>query len=135
MLGLGAAFLRDTLDDALTSKDAAERLGNAPVLAMVPMVNSWKKRKRTTVAASSDPTSPAAEAYRSLRTSVQFIKASENLRALLVTSPASAEGKTSPRSPTSGPCSPRRASGSCSSPATCAARGSADSSVLTRSRG
>ena len=46
MLGLGAAFLRDTLDDALTSKDAAERLGNAPVLAMVPMVNSWKKRKR-----------------------------------------------------------------------------------------
>ena len=95
MLGLGAAFLRDTLDDALTSKDAAERLGNAPVLAMVPMVNSWKKRKRTAVAASSDPTSPAAEAYRSLRTSVQFIRQAHNLRTLLVTSPASAEGKTS----------------------------------------
>ena len=95
LLGLGAAFLRDTLDDALTSKDAAERLGNAPVLAMVPMVSSWRKRKRSAVAASSDPTSPAAEAYRSLRTSVQFTRQAHNLRVLLVTSPASAEGKTS----------------------------------------
>ena len=80
MLGLGAAFLRDTLDDALTSKDSAERLGNAPVLAMVPMVSSWKKRKRSAVAVSSDPTSPAAEAYRSLRTSVQFTRQAHNLR-------------------------------------------------------
>ena len=45
MLGLGAAFLRDSLDDALTSKESAERLGRAPVLAMVPMVSSWKKGK------------------------------------------------------------------------------------------
>ena len=95
MLGLGGAFLRDTLDDTLTSKDPAERLGNAPVLAMVPMVSSWKKRKRSAVAVSSDPTSPAAEAYRSLRTSVQFTRQAHNLRTLLVTSPASAEGKTS----------------------------------------
>ncbi len=95
MLGLGAAFLRDSLDDALTSKDSAERLGKAPVLAMVPMVSSWKKRKRSAVAVSSDPTSPAAEAYRSLRTSLQFARQAHELRCLLVTSPASAEGKTS----------------------------------------
>ena len=43
LLGLGAAFLRDSLDDRLSSKDAAERFGAAPVIAMVPMVNSWRK--------------------------------------------------------------------------------------------
>jgi capsular exopolysaccharide synthesis family protein len=95
MLGLGAAFLRDSLDDALTSKESAERLGRAPVLAMVPMVSSWKKRKDAVVAVSSDPASPAAEAYQSLRTSLQFVRQAHELRTLLVTSPAAAEGKTS----------------------------------------
>jgi capsular exopolysaccharide synthesis family protein len=95
MLGLGAAFLRDSLDDALSSKEAAERSGGAPVIAMVPMVNSWRKRNDAVVASSSEPTSPAAEAYRSLRTSLQFARQAQELRTLLVTSPAAAEGKTS----------------------------------------
>ena len=95
MLGLGAAFLRDSLDDALTSKESAERLGRAPVLAMVPMVSSWKKGKGAVVAVSSDPASTAAEAYQSLRTSLQFVRQAHELRTLLVTSPAAAEGKTS----------------------------------------
>ena len=42
-----------------------------------------------------EPTSPAAEAYRSLRTSLQFARQAHELRTLLVTSPAAAEGKTS----------------------------------------
>jgi receptor protein-tyrosine kinase len=95
MLGLGAAFLRDSLDDALSSKEAAERSGGAPVIALVPMVNSWRKRDRAVVASSAEPTSPAAEAYRSLRTSLQFTRQAQALRTLLVTSPAAAEGKTS----------------------------------------
>lgn len=95
LLGLGAAFLRDNLDDALTSKESAERIGGAPVLAMVPMVNSWKKRGRPLIASSSEPTSAAAEAYRSLRTSLQFARQAHEIRTLLVTSPAAAEGKTS----------------------------------------
>jgi len=95
MLGLGGAFLRNSLDDTLASKEAAEQAAGAPVLAMIPMVNSWKRRKRAIVAASTDPTSPAAEAYRSLRTSVQFARQAHEFRALLVTSPAAAEGKTS----------------------------------------
>lgn len=95
LLGLGAAFLLDSLDDAVASKEAAEQTGGAPVLAMVPMVNSWKKRKRAIIAASTDPTSPAAEAYRSLRTSVQFARQAHEFRTVLVTSPAAAEGKTS----------------------------------------
>jgi capsular exopolysaccharide synthesis family protein len=95
VLGLGVAFLRDSLDDALSSKESAELLGAAPVLAMVPLVNSWKKRGEAVVASSSEPTSPVAEAYRSLRTSLQFARQAHNLKILLVTSPCSAEGKTS----------------------------------------
>ena len=95
MLGLGAAFLRDSLDDALSSKEAAERSAGAPVIAMVPMVTSWRKRNRAEVASTSAPTSPAAEAYRSLRTSLQFARQAQELHTLLVTSPAAAEGKTS----------------------------------------
>ena len=95
ILGLGAAFLRDSLDDTLSSKDAAEQLSGAPVLTMVPMVASWKRRDQPLVISVSHPLSPAAEAYRSLRTSLQFARQERELRTLVVTSPAAAEGKTS----------------------------------------
>jgi capsular exopolysaccharide synthesis family protein len=41
------------------------------------------------------PMAPAAEAYRSLRTSLQFARQERDLHTILVTSPAAAEGKTS----------------------------------------
>ena len=93
-LGIGAAFLQDTLKDGVSSKDRIERLGNAPVLAIVPAVASWKKHENPMVASKTEPTSPAAEAYRSLRTSVQFAQQERPLRTLLVTSPDASEGKT-----------------------------------------
>ena len=95
LLGLGAAFLRDSLDDALSSSEAVEKVAGAPVLAMVPMVSSWKKRDSAVVVSAAEPSSVAAEAYRSLRTSLQFTRQAHELRTLLVTSPAAAEGKTS----------------------------------------
>jgi polysaccharide biosynthesis transport protein len=95
ILGLGAAFLRHNLDEAVTSKNAAEQLGGSPVLGLVPMVTSWKRRSQAIVVSASRPTSPAAESYRSLRTSLQFARQGRDLRTILVTSPASSEGKTS----------------------------------------
>ena len=95
ILGLAFAFLRDSLDDALSSKEAAEQLSGVPVLAMVPMVAAWKKRDQPLVVSVSHPLSPAAESYRSLRTSLQFVRQERPLRTLVVTSPAAAEGKTS----------------------------------------
>ena len=47
------------------------------------------------IASTAEPTSPAAEAYRPLRTSVQFARQAHPLRTVLVTSPKAAEGKTS----------------------------------------
>jgi uncharacterized protein involved in exopolysaccharide biosynthesis len=93
-LGLGAAFLRDSLDDRLSPKDAAEQSGGIPVMGLVPMVAAWRKRESTLVVSVDQPTSPAAEAYRSLRTSIQFSRQERQLRSLVVTSPAAAEGKT-----------------------------------------
>ena len=92
-LGLGAAFLRDSLDDKLSSKEAAEHAAGAPVLAMTPVVTSWR-RQQPLVVVVADPTSPAAESYRSLRTSLQFVRQEGQLRSILVTSPGVAEGKT-----------------------------------------
>jgi tyrosine-protein kinase len=95
ILGLVGAFLRESLDDAVASKETAEEYGGATVLAAVPMVNSWKKRDKPLVVSLARPMSPAAEAYRSLRTSLQFARQERDLRMILVTSPAAAEGKTS----------------------------------------
>jgi len=95
ILGLGAAFLRESLDDAVSTKETAEEYGNATVLAAVPMVSSWKKRDKPLVVSLARPMSPAAEAYRSLRTSLEFARQERDLRTIVVTSPAAAEGKTS----------------------------------------
>jgi capsular exopolysaccharide synthesis family protein len=92
--GLAAAFVRDSLDDRLTSKEATEHAGGAPVLAMIPAVASWR-RSAPLVVTVTEPNSPAAETYRSLRASLQFARQERQLRALLVTSPGVSEGKTS----------------------------------------
>ena len=93
-LGVGAAFLRDSLDDTLTSGEAVERVGGAPVLATVPMVASWRKNANPVVISVTNPTSQPAEAYRSLRTSLQFVRNDGTMRIILVTSPNAGDGKT-----------------------------------------
>jgi capsular exopolysaccharide synthesis family protein len=93
-LGLGVAFLRDSFDDTLTSKEATERAGAVPVLAMAPLVPSWR-RENPLVITVAEPNSPAAESYRSLRTSLQFVRQEKQLCSLLLTSPGVSEGKTS----------------------------------------
>jgi succinoglycan biosynthesis transport protein ExoP len=93
-LGLGAAFLRDSLDDGLSSKEAVEHAAGVPVLVMVPSVSSRRRQKRVVVSAT-QPTSPAAESYRSLRTSLQFARQQRQLHIVMLTSPGVGDGKTS----------------------------------------
>jgi polysaccharide biosynthesis transport protein len=94
ILGVGAAFLRDNLDDTMTTGEAVERVGGTTVLATVPMVASWRKNTNPVVISVSDPTSQSAEAYRSLRTSLQFVRSDGTVRTILVTSPSAGDGKT-----------------------------------------
>jgi capsular exopolysaccharide synthesis family protein len=94
VLGIGAAFLRDNLDDTLATAEAVERVGGAPVLATVPMVGSWRKNANPVVISVTEPSSQPAEAYRSLRTSLQFVRNDATMRIILVTSPNAGDGKT-----------------------------------------
>jgi capsular exopolysaccharide synthesis family protein len=65
-----------------------------PVLGLIPLVGSWKDRDQTKLVSLTEPNSPAAEAYRSLRTSVQFLGLDRPLRIIEVTSASPGEGKT-----------------------------------------
>jgi polysaccharide biosynthesis transport protein len=91
LLGLGAAFLIDHLDDSIRNSDDLARLGSdVPVLAMVPNVSGRDNRPL----AISDPDNPAVEAYRNLRTNVQFLGIERQMHTIQVTSTRPAEGKT-----------------------------------------
>jgi capsular exopolysaccharide synthesis family protein len=96
LLGVGAAFAAEYFDDKVYTKDEAERLsGGVPVLAMIPRVRSWKRSKRPMLITEVDPFSPATEAYRSLRTALQFAGHDSQLKTILITSASGREGKTS----------------------------------------
>jgi capsular exopolysaccharide synthesis family protein len=95
LLGIGIAFLIEHLDDAVYSKEEAGRLaGDAPVLGMIPRIGSWKRRGDVVLASTASHNSSVAEAYRSLRTSLQFAGHDGNMKTILVTSPSPGEGKT-----------------------------------------
>jgi polysaccharide biosynthesis transport protein len=91
LLGLGAAFLIDHLDDSIRSADDLARLGtDLSVLAMVPNVTGRDSRPLSI----SDPVNPAVETYRNLRTNVQFLGIEGRVRSIQVTSARPGEGKT-----------------------------------------
>ncbi|MDP9387236.1 MAG: polysaccharide biosynthesis tyrosine autokinase [Actinomycetota bacterium] len=95
MLGVGLAFLFEYLDDTVKTKEDMERYaGGLPALGLVPAVPGWKDRKRPLVVSLSDPKSPVAEAYRTLRTSIQFMGLDRPMRTIQVTSPGAGEGKS-----------------------------------------
>ena len=94
IVGIAAAFIRDSLDDTLASGDAVEVISRAPVLATVPMVPLLRKTTSPVLVPVTAPTSATAEAYRSLRTSLQFAGHDRALRTILVTSPGASDGKT-----------------------------------------
>jgi capsular exopolysaccharide synthesis family protein len=95
MLGVALAFVRDQLDDTVKTKDGLElATGGLGTLALIPVLANWKDRTAPQVVSLTDPASPAAEAYRSLRTSVQFIGLHHPVQAIQLTSPNASEGKS-----------------------------------------
>lgn len=102
VLGLGLAFLREYVDDRIRSEDDLRMaLGEVPTIGLIPMVKEWlpgsrrgDRRVPHLVAGGSLQSRQAAEAYRSVRTAIQFIGLDRDMRTLVVTSPLSNEGKS-----------------------------------------
>lgn len=93
LLGLGLAFLYEYLDDTVKSTEELERLYGAPVVGTIP-IEKFDKGERRRLTIVDTPGSPAAESYRVLRNSLDFLNFEQNMKTLLVTSAAPAEGKS-----------------------------------------
>jgi capsular exopolysaccharide synthesis family protein len=93
-LGVGFAFLRERLDDRITSRHELERRVGAPVLAAVPRVMAWRQEDEAYLIMHTDPKSPVAEAYRTLGTNVQYLASQQPMKIIMVTSSIGGDGKT-----------------------------------------
>jgi polysaccharide biosynthesis transport protein len=113
MLGLVLAFVQETLDTSIGTIEDVETYLEVPVLGVVPHIDARETtqrliERRPAVAQMDpealrnhallithfDPKSPVAEAYRTLRTNIQFARLERSGKILLVTSPTLQEGKT-----------------------------------------
>ncbi|MCD9622751.1 polysaccharide biosynthesis tyrosine autokinase [Rhabdothermincola salaria] len=99
--GVGLAYLLQYLDTRLRTDQELEDVSGLPTLTVVPLYGSRKHRKKGAatldeagVVSLVQPRSDVAEAYRRLRTSVQFLSIDRPLKTLQVTSPGQGDGKT-----------------------------------------
>lgn len=91
VLGLTAAALRSTLDTKLRGLSDIAQVTDAAVLGVIGYDSSVRTHP---LFVHSDPRSPRAEAFRSLRTNLQFVGLSEAGRSFVVTSSLPSEGKS-----------------------------------------
>ena len=101
--GLSSAFVREHLDDRVTVALQLRAGNRLPMLANIPssrdigLITSKSGTLSTTLESSpliNDPTSAAAESFRSLRTAIMAGSRTGQLRSLLITSPLSGEGRS-----------------------------------------
>lgn len=93
MLALGAAFLLEYLDDTVKSPEDLQRLTGLATLASISRMPKGSNPSDQLVAAK-QPKSSNAEAYRVLRTNLQFSGMKNPSGTLLVTSTLPQEGKS-----------------------------------------
>lgn len=101
-LALGTVFLIDYLDDRVKSPQDLHAVTNTPILGTIARIQSdqgkfLKKNELSReegLIAQREPRHPVTEAYRSLRTNLQFTNVDETLHSFLVTSATPGEGKT-----------------------------------------
>jgi len=91
MVAAGIIFLIEFLDDTIRDPQEITRRWGIPILGMIVSYKSSSGEALVTVR---HPRSPISEAFRSLRTNLQFAGVETPLRTLLVTSPSPSDGKT-----------------------------------------
>jgi non-specific protein-tyrosine kinase len=92
LLALGFIFLVEYLDNTLKSADDLSRTLGLTVLGTVGRING--KQYQDKVVASHDPFSAASEAYRMIRSNIQFMSVDRPAKIIMVTSPTPGEGKS-----------------------------------------
>jgi capsular exopolysaccharide synthesis family protein len=91
--GIGLAFFFEHLDDSLKVPQDIEKELGLPVLGVIPLVPS-RDDDELAVTENTDPRSGLAEAYRSVRTALQFSTDQGMPKLLMVTSTDTSEGKS-----------------------------------------
>jgi non-specific protein-tyrosine kinase len=95
LAAVGIAFLVEYLDDSITSSEEVQELTGLATLGVVPVMKGDKKRREMyRLETLLNPRSPVAEAYRALRSNIEFASVDTPLKSLLVTSSLPKEGKT-----------------------------------------
>jgi polysaccharide biosynthesis transport protein len=95
LVGLGIAFIVDYLDTSLKGPDDLARVsGGLPTLAAVPLLEGWKPTDHPHLISREDPQAPSSEAYRGLRTSIQFLGLDRQMKIIQLTSPRPGDGKS-----------------------------------------
>ena len=93
LLCLGAIFLIDYLDDTFKTPEDIKRYLDLPVVGMIGEMEQ-SQNDSGLVYVGENPRSPIAEAYRLLRSNLEFASVDQPLNTLLVTSVGPEEGKT-----------------------------------------
>ena len=95
IIGAGLAFGVESLDRSVRTPERLFRaLGDVPLLGMIPSVPEMRSARYAGIISSTEPSSLATEAYRSVRTSIQFLSLEQNISTLQIASPQSGDGKT-----------------------------------------
>ncbi|MFZ7086622.1 polysaccharide biosynthesis tyrosine autokinase [Curtobacterium sp. RRHDQ10] len=91
LVGFALAALRLSLDTRLEERDEVESLGGAPAIGEIAFD---KAARETPLVVHVDPASPRSEAFRRLRTNLQFLEVGREDRSFVVTSSVPSEGKS-----------------------------------------
>ncbi|MDQ1305609.1 MAG: tyrosine-protein kinase [Actinomycetota bacterium] len=89
-LGIAVAVLRHVLDTTVKSDDDLRQISGSTTLGIIP----FEANASTSLATKSTKSSIRGEAYRTIRTNVQFVDVDNPPRAIVVTSSVPGEGKT-----------------------------------------
>jgi succinoglycan biosynthesis transport protein ExoP len=93
-LGLCIVFVLEFLDDSIKFPDEIERMLGLPLMGIIPKVGTKRVDKSVALEVHDAPRSTIAEAYRSVRTALQFSTPEGAPKRLVVTSTTRNEGKS-----------------------------------------
>lgn len=91
VLGVGIALVRDLLDNTVKARETLEEIIGAGIVGSIPLD---KERRRQPAISFDNDDSVTAEAFRKLRTNLQFLAVDNPPRVIVVTSSMPSEGKS-----------------------------------------